>query len=746
MESHRFFPNPIFLLRWTSPQATVQAMPESEPSQRILLLQRFQRQHRTGILTLLFTDLVNSTRLKQQLGDSRAVNLIQEHHAQVRQWLQQFPDAQEIETAGDSFLLVFARPSDAVRFALGLHARNQQLSGETKAQIEDRIGVHTGEVFVQEHGGGAKLFGSQLDLCGRVVNLAQGGQTLLTRFVFDNARAVLKGSGVAEVATLSWTNHGPYLFKGFEEAVEVCEVGEAGRLPLGAPKTSEKAQRCGPATFAGTDDDPSGGPREPRHALVPSPIPAATSTVAATEVRARGTTPPASIGVLPFVNMSADPENEFLSDGITEDLITALSRVPGLRVPARTSAFVFKGKTEDIRAIGQKLNVETVLEGSLRQAGRRLRVTAQLINVSDGFHLWSERYDREMADVFAIQDEINEAIVGALKVRLTGQADRAPTKRYTPHADIYQLYLKSRFCISKLTQEGLHRGMQLLEDAMRLEPDYPMPFVSQAVAYFTLVLFGHLPPKEGMPKSQAAARRALELDNTIAEAHTQLALTRFMFDWDWPGAEREFLRALELDPNSAETHHWYGMFLWGMTRYEESLREARRAIELDPLSLLFEMDLGFPLISLQRHREAIEQADRLISLEPDFWGGYRLRALARVSCGRRAEAIPDLEKAVALGGGPFMVAHLSSALARTGRTAEAQRLLDQLLHPIARQYTPAFAWVILYARNGDQEQFLAWWHRAMEERDPFLSSVKAIAQGWFPDNPLVPELLKKIGL
>jgi serine/threonine-protein kinase len=366
--------------------------------------------------------------------------------------------------------------------------------------------------------------------------------------------------------------------------------------------------------------------------------------------------------------------------------------------------------------------------------------------VADGFHLWSERYDRELADVFAIQDEITEAIVEALKVRLVGVAGPSPVRRYTPNADTYQLYLKGRFCIAKGTQEGFAMGMRLLDQAINSEPNYPLPYVCQAMAYWLLAHFGFVRPTEGMPKSQAAALRALALDDTLAEAHTQLALTRFMYNWDWAGAEQEFRRALELDPKSAEAHHWYGVFLWAMTRFEDALPEVNKAVELDPLSLGINVDAAFPLISLGRCDEAIAHADKLITIEPSFWGGYRVRGLAKAAGEKPDEAIADLEKAVALGGGPFMMSPLGSILAKVGRVAEARRILEQLEHLARERYIPACFWITVYAGLGDREQLLAWWDRAIEERDSVIAYYKAVAQTWVPENADLPVLLKKIGL
>lgn len=470
---------------------------------------------------------------------------------------------------------------------------------------------------------------------------------------------------------------------------------------------------------------------------------------------AAGTAPIKSVAVLPFENMGPDSEDDSMSDGIAEDLITALSPVPGLRVPARTSAFVFKGKSPDIRQIGKILNVETVLQGTVRKTGHRLRVTAQLVNTGDGFQLWTERFDRHIDDVFRIQDEIAQAIATSVTGRLTGTPAFGPEHRYQPSAEVYQLYLRARFCVAKYTPEGCFTGIRLLEQALAAEPDYPSAYVMLASAYVILCHFGHLPPKEGMPKAKAAALRALELDSTMAEAHTGLARVLYTYDWDWTGAEQEFRRALELDSNSSEALHYYGYFLWGMARYEEALAKLNRAVELDPLSVLLTMDVVWPLIGLGRYQAAAEQAEKLIAFEPSFWGGYWDRALPKMAAMMRSEsmgekemalareAIADLQKALALGGGAIMLGHLAGTMAFLGRTTEAEGYLAELA---AQPHVTPYHWILVYTGMGDQARLTEWWHKAIDYRDPALAVWKAIADTWWSKHRDFSGLLKEIGL
>jgi serine/threonine-protein kinase len=293
---------------------------------------------------------------------------------------------------------------------------------------------------------------------------------------------------------------------------------------------------------------------------------------------------PPSIAVLPFANMSPDPENDYFGDGLAEELANALAQLPQLRVAARTSAFQFRGKDTDIREIGARLNVGTVLEGSVRKVGSRLRVTAQLISVSDGFHLWSDRYDREMEDVFVIQDEITAAIVGQLKVRL-GLALKAPSvRRHTDNLDAYALYLKGLYYWNSLTPEGLRKSRECYEKAIEIDPEYALAHAALSMWHQSLAFWADAPPKEAFAKSRAAAERALEIDETVAMAHNCLAVIHFMHDWNWEKAERGFERTLELDPSSAFGHLNYAFLLTDLARHEDALREIRIAQRLDPLS------------------------------------------------------------------------------------------------------------------------------------------------------------------
>jgi eukaryotic-like serine/threonine-protein kinase len=431
-----------------------------------------------------------------------------------------------------------------------------------------------------------------------------------------------------------------------------------------------------------------------------------------------------SLAVLPFANLSADKENEYFSDGLAEDIIDALTQVPGLRVMARTSSFSFRGKEEDVREIGARLKVEHILEGSVRRAGNRIRVTAQLVKADDGYHLWSQRFDRELTDVFAIQDEISQAIVEKLRVRLA--ADRPLVKRYTENLAAYDLCLKARYHLLKMTPEGREAGRRYCEQAIVLDPNYALAHVMLAESYFWSAFWGSLDPREAFSRAKSAALAALKLDDAIADAHSALGTVLGSGEFDWPGAEREFSRAMELSLSSAVLRYNYAWcyamwFLLPLGRMEQALAEMRRALELDPLDPFYNSLLGYLLHVTGQFEPAVAQFRRAIDLDPTFNFSYMLFSIALTAMGRTEEAIAAAEKANELSGGTATTLWvLGSAYGRAGRTAEARQLLEELTAQRRSSYVPASAFALIYGGLGEVDACLDWIARAVEERDPII--------------------------
>jgi eukaryotic-like serine/threonine-protein kinase len=461
-----------------------------------------------------------------------------------------------------------------------------------------------------------------------------------------------------------------------------------------------------------------------------------------------------SVAVLPFAHLSADEDNEHFCDGLAEELLNALSKVDALKVAARTSAFSFKGKNVDVGTIARTLGVNTVVEGSVRRSGTRLRISVQLINAADGYQLWSERYDREMGDIFTLQGDITVAVVDALKLKLLGEERAAVLKRYTDNAEAYELFLKGRYHSHKYTAHGWNRAIEFFEKAIVLQPDYALAYAGIAAARACLWYFGLLPAEQTIPQCKTATRQALAIDDGLADAHLCVALTAFFYDWDYQRAEQAFHRSIALSPNNAEALSYRAMFLAVTGRDEEALTMNRRALKLDPLAPLIGMNGGWTYLSAGMPTEASLQAAKMIETDPDFYGGYWLRGVILLGQGEFDPAVEHLRRAVSLGGHPVVVADLASACILAGLHDEANGILHRLLEMRRQRYVPASCLARVYARSGDTDKAIEWLEAAGEERNGemvFLREELASATDVDPlrllaDEPRVTALLRQINL
>jgi adenylate cyclase len=433
-----------------------------------------------------------------------------------------------------------------------------------------------------------------------------------------------------------------------------------------------------------------------------------------------------SIAVLPFANMSDDPGNEYFSDGMTEEIINALTQLDNLHVAARTSCFSFKGKAPHISEVGAKLNVATVLEGSVRKAGTRLRITAQLINVADGYHLWSERFDRELEDVFAIQDEIARAIADKLQITLAVGASEPLVRPSTPNLEAYDLYLKGRFFVNQ-GGEGPRKGLEYFQQALACDPEYALAHAGIAEAYVWLGGTGILRPQEALPKIREAATRALELDETLAEAHLSLGRLSWTHEFAWSNAEKHFLRALELNPGLAEAHSMYGFFLASLGRFEESLADLRRGVELDPLAQIANTWLGQVLAWLGRFPDSIDRLRTALELDPTSWHANHILGMAYRLDSDYPRAIEALQAAMALAGRhPWSVMELALTYAASGRQPQAEAIHAELVARSRSEYVPPTMLAFVSAALGRKDEAFEWLDQAYEERDMLMTWVKLL--------------------
>jgi TolB-like protein/Tfp pilus assembly protein PilF len=436
-----------------------------------------------------------------------------------------------------------------------------------------------------------------------------------------------------------------------------------------------------------------------------------------------------AIGVLPFVNASPDPETEYFADGMTDELIDALTKVEGLHVASRTSVFALKGKPTDIRTLGALLGVAVVLEGTIRQSGPLLRITARLTDVRDGRHLWSQRYDRNVEDVFAVQDEIALTIVTTLRATLLGDIGDPTPRRYTADLAAYTLYLKGRYAWNKRSNEGIAEGVRYFEEAIARDESYALAYTGLADCFALQLDYRGVPVAEGMRRAKELALRALAIDETLAEAHTSLGWVLFIYDWDWDAAAREFQRALELNPRYATARQWHSWLLMAQGRLEEAVAEGRLALELDSASVSIRRSLGWLLYYARQYEAAGEQLQRAVELNPTAEETHRIVGLVRLQQGRLDQAESAFREAIALSTElAYSRAGLACTVARAGRVAEARAILDQLHREAKERYVSPVAFVMVHLGLGEVDQAFTWLDRAHEERRGWLCYLKVEPQ------------------
>jgi len=430
-----------------------------------------------------------------------------------------------------------------------------------------------------------------------------------------------------------------------------------------------------------------------------------------------------SIAVLPFANVSNDAKTEYLSDGITESLINNLSQLPNLSVMSRNTVFRYKGQPTDPQKLGHDMGVRAILTGRLIQTGDDLMISVSLEDVRDSRQIWGEQYNRKLSNLVSVQQEIAADIYGRLRPRLAGEERKLLAKRPTENVEAYQLYLQGLFYWNKWTEADFKKAADYFTQAVQKDPRYALSYAGLADTYSLLGDAGYLPPSEAWPKAKAAAMQALEIDDTLAEAHTSLALVKEHFEWDWTGAESEFRRAIELNPNSATAHHWYGDYLANMGRPEEGLRETKKAQELDPLSLIINTTLGWQLYLAHRSDQAIEQLRTVLDIDAKFTPARRILEEVYAQSGKQKEAVGEREKVLSLSGSPELAASIAEDFAKTGYKGVQQSWLDGLTEISKHGYVSSYSIAEGHMRLGQKDKALEWLEKAYEEHDSGLVSI-----------------------
>lgn len=648
---------------------------------------------------------------------------------------------------GDGMLLVFF---DDPQAPLGC-AMEIARAMKGYPEIRLRMGIHSGPVNeVVDVNDRSNVAGAGVDMAQRVMDCGDAGHILLSKRVAEDLAPFPR-----------WNPH-------LHDLGE-CEVKHGRKISLvnfytdeiGNPEVPKRCiTQTGGAVVGPTSFE--SGILKPRRALVAGAVLLAialtvggfwlfNSTIF--QPRRNAEAPQASnhsIAVLPFENASDDPNVEYLSEGISEALINSLTELQQLRVIARSTAFHYKGKNVDPRQVGRELRVAAVLSGKVRQMQDVFSVQVDLVDATTGAQLWGEQYERKISDLLAIKQTITREVTEKLRLRLSDAEQRQLTRRDTTNAEAYQLYLKGRHAWNKRTEEGLRKGIEYFRQAIDTDPNYALAYVGLADSYNFLGAFGIavLPPGEAMPKAKSASQRALEIDDSIAEAHASLAFVRLYYDWDWHGAEKAFQRAIELNPNYAPARQWYSHLLMTSGRTNESISEAARAVELDPLSLPAAMNLGWQYHWARQYDLAVERLRNALEIDQNFEQAHWGLGLAYEGKGLVDEAVVELQKAVDLSdGNSVYAAALGHAWAIGGKKAEAMRTRAELEEQSTRGYVSPYWMATLCVGLGDNDEAFRQLEKSYEERsggliwlgvDPRMDSLRS--------DPRFAALLRRIGL
>ncbi len=432
-----------------------------------------------------------------------------------------------------------------------------------------------------------------------------------------------------------------------------------------------------------------------------------------------------TLAVLPFVNVNSDPALDYLSDGVTESIINSLSQLSPLRVLARSTVFRFKSLEVDPQQIGRELRVRALLLGRVIQLDDKLVVSTELVDTTDGAQLWGAQYNRTLSDLLFLQEEISSEVVERLRLHLTGEERRRATRRYTDNIEAYHAYLKGRYYWNKRTEEELKKGIQHFRQAIEIDPTYALAYTGLSDCYIVLANLALLPPHDSFPKARAAAMKALEIDDALAEAHCSLATVRWVYEWDRREAEREYKRALELNPNYPTAHHWYSFSLAATCRMKEAVAEIERAYDVDPLSLIITTNMGTVFYWARRYDRAIEMYLKALEIDPSLWVTHWMIGLAFKQVGRLEEAVAELIKAAKFSeGNPLPSAALGHAYALAGMKDKARKVLLDLKRLARQRYVPSYAIGKVYAGLGDEDSAFEHLEKAGDERDFWLGLIK----------------------
>lgn len=642
------------------------------------------------LAAIMFTDIVGYTALMGE-DEQRAFELLEINLRLQEPLIERFNGCL-VKQIGDGILASFTTVSDAVTCASHILVACKKVKN-----LQMRIGIHQAEIIFQN----GDVFGDGVNIAARIQSIAPIDGILVSESVHNN---ISNKKGFQTKFT------GEQLLKNVREPIRLYEIVIEENL-LADEAFYEELKTNDLKEYPGV--------------------------------------PVKSIAVLPFVNMSNDPEQDYFSDGMSEDIITSLSHLEDLKVAGRTSSFQFKGRNIDLHEVGEKLGVKTVLEGSVRRQGNRLRITAQLINVADGFHLWSQKYDRDMDDIFAIQDEIALTITERLKVILLEKDREKIIKTATNNADAYELYLKGMFYLNR-RGSSVKSGLECFNKAIAIDPNYSMAYTGYAQANFLLAFYSFSSGREVMQRTRQALQTSLLLDKSNARTYSVLATYYLGFEWNWMEVQKNYLKAIELDPNIAQTHALYGMIYLGFIsgKFDEAEREGRVAIKLEPLSAIEYADLSWTLYAAGKFREALEIAKTGIELDNNSFLSQRLAGLCYIALERYDEAIDTFKHLLKISDrNQHAINSLIWAYCNNGNFKEAHALMDELMERSSKEYVAGTYAGLSAAHLGNINLAIELLQRAVYDYDPVLITLKysPLIPPPLKEDPRFAEILKKIG-
>jgi adenylate cyclase len=683
------------------------------------------KQTQRRLAAIMFTDMVGYSALSQK-NESLALELLEEHRKILRQIFPKF-SGREIDTAGDSFFVEFQSAVDAVNCAIEIQTEilKRNVSAGEEKQINIRIGLHIGDVVQL----GSNVHGDGVNIAARLEPLCTPDGICLSE---DFARAVQNKIDYPII------RKGEVNLKNISSPMTIYYV----ELPWVKEKQLETNIKISRKKIL-------------KYAVPPALLILAVLVVLAalqifSPLNSDNKTN-TRIAVLPFDNIGPASDDDYFSDGITEEIISNLAKISGLDVIARTSIIKYKKSDMTIAQIGNELNVGTVLEGSVRKDQDKARITVQLIDVSTQKHLWAESYDRELKDIFTIQSEIAMKVAEGLKVQLLADERKQIEKIGTENSGAFRNYLLGNYYLNKRTGETLNKGIEYFSKAVELDPNFAQAYAGLANCYTLLggAAYGNLSREEASFKANDAVLKALKLDETLAEAHASLGYIKFRFDWDWDEAEKEFKRAIELKPSYAQAHEWYALFLSLIRRSDNAIVEMKRAYELDPLSPSISTGVGRILQFAKRYDEALEQYNKTIEMYPNYAEAHFALSMLYGTTGRTEKALKANEKAIELSQGRVvMIANRGMIYGLAGRRKEALAIIDQLSE--ISYPDPVSSWHIasIYLSLGEKDKFYEYIYTAYEQKDPLMVYFRTIASfnPKIAEDPRFDDLLRKMGI